>query len=97
MISLRDKHEHAIRRRPWTKAFSTAALKGYEDLITNRCVQLVDVLAHQVGVVDLSKWLSFFTYVPLICQDRRLSWSSYDFMNDIAYVYTSVGWPYRKI
>jgi cytochrome P450 len=63
MISLRDKMEHTRRRRPWTRAFSTAALKDYEDIVIKRCTQLVDVLEKQAKAVDLSQWVSFFAYV----------------------------------
>ncbi|KAG5730825.1 Cytochrome P450 67, partial [Termitomyces sp. T112] len=70
MIALRDKAEHTRRRRPWTRAFSTAALKGYEEIITKRCVQLADAVGQQSGAVDMAKWISFFTY---------------DFMNDLAF------------
>ncbi|KAF5379710.1 hypothetical protein D9615_005671 [Tricholomella constricta] len=70
MIALRDKTEHTRRRRPWTRAFSTAALKGYEDIITTRCVELVETLAHQEGTVDMAQWISFFAY---------------DLMNDLAF------------
>ncbi|KAG6872248.1 hypothetical protein C0995_011597 [Termitomyces sp. Mi166 len=70
MIALRDKTEHTRRRRPWTRAFSTAALKGYEEIITNRCVQLVEAVGRQTGAVDMAQWISFFTY---------------DFMNDLAF------------
>ncbi|KAG6877406.1 hypothetical protein C0993_007743 [Termitomyces sp. T159_Od127] len=70
MIALRDKIEHARRRRPWTRAFNTAALKGYEDIITNRCVQLVDAVGQQTGAVDMTRWISFLAY---------------DVMNDLAF------------
>lgn len=66
MIALRDKVQHTRRRRPWTRAFSTVALKGYENMITNRCVQLVEAVGQQNGVVDMAKWISYFTYVPVL-------------------------------
>ncbi|KAF9468211.1 cytochrome P450 [Collybia nuda] len=62
MIALRDKKEHTRRRRPWTRGFSSAALKGYEPLITARCQQLVEVLSNQVGAVDMSKWMGYFAF-----------------------------------
>ncbi|KAG6907707.1 hypothetical protein DXG01_007725 [Tephrocybe rancida] len=61
MIALRDKAEHARRRRSWARAFSTAALKGYEAIITNRCLQLVEAVGQKTGMVDMAKWISFFT------------------------------------
>ncbi|KAG6808992.1 hypothetical protein H0H92_002067, partial [Tricholoma furcatifolium] len=62
MIALRDKMEHTRRRRPWTRAFSTTALKGYEDIISSRCLQLVEAVGQQAGAVDMAKWISFFTF-----------------------------------
>ncbi|KAG6907279.1 hypothetical protein DXG01_009584 [Tephrocybe rancida] len=62
MIALRDKTEHTRRRRPWTRAFSTAALKGYEEIITSRCVQLVEAVGQKTDAVDMAQWISFFTF-----------------------------------
>ncbi|KAH9481467.1 Cytochrome P450 monooxygenase FCK2 [Psilocybe cubensis] len=62
LIAIRDKTEHTRRRRPWTRAFSTNALKGYEELVVKRSTQLVDSLAAEKGVTNLAKWISFFTY-----------------------------------
>ncbi|RDB26248.1 hypothetical protein Hypma_006424 [Hypsizygus marmoreus] len=70
MIALRDKTDHTRRRRPWTRAFSTAALKGYEGILTNRCLQLVETLGYQKGTVDMTQWIGYFAY---------------DFMNDLAF------------
>lgn len=61
MIALRDPVEHARRRKPWNRGFNTEALKGYEEIIETRATQLLDQLAKQDGVVDLAKWLSYFT------------------------------------
>lgn len=75
LIALRSKQEHTRRRRPWTRAFSSAALKGYEELINNRCTQLVEVLGNQVGAVDMAKWVSFFTYAQfLLIQNGTYFW-----------------------
>ncbi|KAF8896562.1 cytochrome P450 [Infundibulicybe gibba] len=70
MIALRDKTEHTRRRRPWTRAFSTAALRGYEGIINARCLQLVELLGSEKRPIDLARWISFLTY---------------DFMNDLAF------------
>lgn len=72
LITQRDPIEHARRRRPWTRAFSTAALKEYEPIVANRVAQLVEAVGHQKGVTDLAQWISFFTY---------------DFMGDMACVF----------
>ncbi len=62
LIMLRDHGEHARRRRPWTRAFSTNALKEYQPIIARRVTQLVDGLAAQKGATDLAAWISWFTY-----------------------------------
>ncbi|KAJ3515892.1 hypothetical protein NLJ89_g1470 [Agrocybe chaxingu] len=70
LIAIRDKQEHNRRRRPWTRAFSTPALKGYENMVTKRSFQLMDALGAQKGIVNLTQWVSFFAY---------------DIMNDLAF------------
>ncbi|TFK75098.1 cytochrome P450 [Pluteus cervinus] len=70
MISIRNKADHTRRRRPWTRAFSTTALKDYEEIITRRSTQLVEHLGNQKGVIDLAQWIAYF---------------SYDFSNDLAF------------
>ena len=67
---LRNPAEHAARRRPWTRAFSTAAIQEYKPQISKRVAQLIEGLAASRGSVDLTSWISWFTY---------------DFMNDMVY------------
>ncbi|KAF8899918.1 cytochrome P450 [Gymnopilus junonius] len=62
LIAIRDKTEHTRRRRPWTRALSTTALKDYEDLVIKRVNQLIEALATQPSPVDLTKWISYFAY-----------------------------------
>lgn len=69
LIGFRDPVEHARRRKPWMRAFSTAALKEYEPTIAKRATQLTEALASQKGVVDLEQWISWFTCVS--CGARR--------------------------
>ncbi|EMD34266.1 hypothetical protein CERSUDRAFT_107483 [Gelatoporia subvermispora B] len=61
--------DHAAKRKPWSRAFSTPALKGYEDVISRRAKQLVGVIAKE-HEVDLGVLLSWFTF---------------DFMGDMAF------------
>ena len=63
LIAIRDKTEHTRRRRPWTRAFNTVALKGYEELILKRATQLVETMAAQNGSFDLSRLISYFACV----------------------------------
>jgi cytochrome P450 len=66
MIAQRNAKEHARRRRPWNRAFSTASVKEYEVTLSVRVTQLADRLADQGGSVDLALWISYFTYVDCI-------------------------------
>lgn len=61
LISLRDPAEHARRRKPWTKGFSSAALKGYEEILGKRIHELVTALEKQQRPIDLAEWISHFT------------------------------------
>ena len=54
--------KHAVKRKPWNRAFSTPALKGYEDIISRRAEQLVRLIASH-STIDLGVCLSWFTYV----------------------------------
>ena len=67
MIGIQDAGEHAQRRRPWIRGLATAALKGYDHIMSHRVHQLVDVLERQDGVVVLGKWVNYFAYVCLSC------------------------------
>ena len=69
LISLQDTAEHARRRKPWNRAFNSAALKEYQPTVAKRVAQLVETLQAQEGETDLAEWISYFTY---------------DFMGDMA-------------
>ena len=97
MIAIRSAHEHAVRRKRWNRAFSTASVKSYEPIIVKRALQLIDELSKLTStsktsddVVDLSKWLSFFTSVLYASAWVAFSYlnrvSRVDFMGDMAYV-----------
>ncbi|KAJ7477012.1 cytochrome P450 [Mycena galericulata] len=71
LIGSRDPTLHAETRKAWNNAFIPAAIKGYEPMLIQRVTQLIEALgAKKEGSVDLSQWLSFF---------------SFDFMGDIAF------------
>ena len=77
LVSLVDVREHARRRRPWNRAFSGPALKGYEEYVARRASQLVDLFARhgeRGEVADVSKCLGWFTCVRLLlfCLDPRV-------------------------
>ena len=78
LLATSDPSEHARRRRPWTRAFSTAALKEYHPIIHKRATQLTECLANSCATsgkggskvteanvntwTDLTRWIAFFTY-----------------------------------
>nr|BAL05148.1 cytochrome P450 [Phanerodontia chrysosporium] len=63
LIGFRGPKAHQRRRRPWNRAFNTAAMKEYTPLMQNRVRELGDALvARQGQVVDLAEWIGFFTY-----------------------------------
>ncbi|KIK98681.1 hypothetical protein PAXRUDRAFT_31013 [Paxillus rubicundulus Ve08.2h10] len=70
LISVRDPAEHARRRKPWTRAFSSAALKGYEEILGKRAYEFVTALEQQKQPINLTQWISHFTF---------------DFMSDMAF------------
>ncbi|KAG2128155.1 cytochrome P450 [Suillus cothurnatus] len=70
VISVRDPAEHARRRRPWHRAFSVAALKGYDEILAKRVQQFVTILEQQTQPFNLAERISHFTF---------------DFMSDMAF------------
>ncbi|KAI0964040.1 hypothetical protein AcW1_000956 [Taiwanofungus camphoratus] len=70
LMSLRNPHEHARRRKPWIRAFNPAALKEYEELIAKRATQLIERLVEQRSETDLGTWFNYFAF---------------DFMMDMAF------------
>lgn len=61
LIACRDLVEHARRRRPWNRAFSTAAIKEYEPLLKKRAAQLVKILGRHDDIVDLAQYIEYFS------------------------------------
>ena len=53
MISLQNTTLHLQRRRPWLRAFTPSAVKGYEELVSARARLLVEGLEKQQGEVDM--------------------------------------------
>ncbi|KAL4062216.1 cytochrome P450 [Scleroderma citrinum] len=72
LISIRDPTEHLRRRKPWNRAFSVTAMKGYEGILSTRVREFVTELESPkaAGPIDFTKWISRFTF---------------DFMSDMAF------------
>lgn len=100
LIATRSLHEHARRRKRWNRGFSTAAVKGYEPIVSRRALQLVEELKRRSESldggdkrqsVDLAKWLSFFTCAypfllePVKIETNFLPYDRFDFMGDMAF------------
>ncbi|KAL4246829.1 Cytochrome P450 superfamily protein [Abortiporus biennis] len=64
LIGTRDTIQHHHRRKPWTRAFNSTALKEYAPLISHRANQLVELITAESKEksVDLSSWFGRFTY-----------------------------------
>jgi cytochrome P450 len=58
--TLTDPAEHNKRRRVWDRAFTPAAVKGYEPMLATRISQLISCLDARTGeAVDITQWISF--------------------------------------
>lgn len=60
-----DTAVHHERRKPWSRAFSAAALKEYEPRVSNRANQLIEVLERQKGEVSLGVYINYFACVHM--------------------------------
>ncbi|KAH8118801.1 high nitrogen upregulated cytochrome P450 monooxygenase 2 [Phellopilus nigrolimitatus] len=78
VIAARNFADHALKRKPWMHAFSSAALRDYGPNITRRALQLAEELdkfafkekVRNAESVNLTTWLSYFAF---------------DFMGDMAF------------
>ena len=59
LSAVNDHAEHAQRRRTWTRGFSPAALKDYEEIVKERVVQLTETLSTRKSV-DLARMIAYF-------------------------------------
>ncbi|KAH9026090.1 high nitrogen upregulated cytochrome P450 monooxygenase 2 [Lactarius hengduanensis] len=78
VVAQRDPIKHMNQRKPWSRAFSSAAVKEYEVFAAKRTRQLLGCIedaVHQSGekkgvVLDMAAWFNYFTT---------------DFMGDMAF------------
>ncbi|KAJ7318989.1 hypothetical protein DFH08DRAFT_714261, partial [Mycena albidolilacea] len=85
LLSLRDEL-HANQQRIWNRGLSSESLKDYESILVKRVIQLMDRLEGLLGLVDITEWFSYFTYVSDSCEIGPLSncfISRFDFMGDM--------------
>ncbi|KID80224.1 uncharacterized protein G6M90_00g011610 [Metarhizium brunneum] len=63
VFMVRDKREHARRRKTWDLAFTTKALHGYDFRITKAITELLQVVdRHQEQPINMTTWFSFFAF-----------------------------------
>ena len=68
LISQRDPILHMQERKPWSRAFSSTAMREYEIVVAKRVRQLVGCLEDVIersnekasAVVDMAQWLKYF-------------------------------------
>ena len=90
LISARSTALHAEMRAPWNKAFSSEAIKIYEERLIQRVVELDTRLgkkcSQETAVIDIAKFISCFTYVNLLSLENNdiTIASRYDAMGDVA-------------
>ncbi|EKM48781.1 uncharacterized protein PHACADRAFT_214663 [Phanerochaete carnosa HHB-10118-sp] len=61
LVGLRDNTTHSRRRKPWNRAFSSAALKNYVPVMAKRGSQFVELLAER-REVDFVHCVHMFTF-----------------------------------
>ena len=59
LAAINDHAEHKHRRRTWTRGFSPAALKDYEEMVIKRVIQLTEALSARKSV-DLTRVFGHF-------------------------------------
>ena len=67
LVAIVDKQEHARRKRPWSRGFSTSALKDYEGLVVKRILQFMEVLSSKnlKEAINLTPLIAYFGYVAM--------------------------------
>ena len=62
LVAIVDKQEHARRKRPWSRGFSTSALKDYESLVIKRILQFTEVISSKnlKEAINLTPLIAYF-------------------------------------
>ncbi|KAF7974446.1 hypothetical protein HWV62_12184 [Athelia sp. TMB] len=100
LITYRDRDQHKARRRLWDRAFSTASVKGYDDLIIARMRELTAQFEKRSGqIIDLSLWVSFFSFGAGFDMMQNGSdvtgvWAALDAMNIMTAVLAHIPWSF---
>ncbi|KAL4254974.1 Cytochrome P450 superfamily protein [Abortiporus biennis] len=60
---IKDLNFHASRRKNWTKAMNSQALKEYSEIVQAKTEELMEALkARQGETLNISQWLGFFSF-----------------------------------
>ena len=63
LLMIRNKHEHARKRRDWDRAFNVKSLNDYDPIVWTYTEQLMDQIKTNVGSpMNVAKWLQFFAF-----------------------------------
>ncbi|KAK4222043.1 Tryprostatin B 6-hydroxylase [Podospora fimiseda] len=65
LFMVRDKQEHARRRKIWDRGFTTKALQGYDPRITKAINQMLSVVgqhSEQQKPLNVTEWFDFFVF-----------------------------------
>ena len=63
LLMIRNKHEHARKRRDWDRAFNVKSLNDYDPIVWTYTQQLMDQIKANVGKpMNVAKWLQFFAF-----------------------------------
>ena len=69
LLAQRDPILHMQQRKPWSRAFSSAAMKEYEVIVAKRVRQLVGCIEDMIqrsddkanAVIDMAQWFKYFS------------------------------------
>ncbi|KAF5863921.1 hypothetical protein ETB97_009028 [Aspergillus alliaceus] len=60
---VRDKVEHARRRKVWDQGFSSRALRNYEPRVTHYTNQLIHAIEQRLeSPIDVSRWFNYYSF-----------------------------------
>ncbi|KAK6840445.1 hypothetical protein PG995_016199 [Apiospora arundinis] len=63
VLETRSRKEHAPKRKPWDRAFTTQALNDYEEKVGRYTNQLLGrIEEHKGSSFDIRRWFSFYTF-----------------------------------
>ncbi|KGO40744.1 Cytochrome P450 [Penicillium expansum] len=60
---VRNRQEHARRKKVWDQGFSSRALRDYEPRVSHYTEQLINVIEREVGnQINISQWFNYYSF-----------------------------------